>query len=210
MNSTRFLTRAMLFALGLNAVSALAMAQTQDGGAAPQLPPGWTAEDMQAMMVAATPGEMHAHLMKEVGAWECQTKMWMAADTEPVESTGEMTVKPMLDGRFTQVEMKGEMPGMGPYTGMGTYGFDNVSKKFVATWLDNFGTGMMVGEGELSADGKKLSWEFKGNCPIQKKQIVMREVETITSPTTKTLEMFGPDPKTGKEYKTMEIHLTKK
>ena len=37
----------------------------------------------------------------------------------------------------------------------------------------------------------------------------MREVETITGPNTKTLEMFGTDPKSGKEFKMMSIELTK-
>jgi hypothetical protein len=34
-------------------------------------------------------------------------------------------------------------------------------------------------------------------------------VETITGADTKTLEMFGADPKSGKEYKMMRIELTK-
>jgi hypothetical protein len=174
-----------------------------------QLPPGWTAEDMQAYMTAATPGKEHEFLMREIGDWDCETTMWMTPDSEAIESTGTATVKPILDGRYTQVEWKGEMPGMGPYNGLGTYGYDNVKKKYVSTWMDNMSTGMMVGEGELSEDGKKLTWEYKGHCPIQKKEIVMRQIETITSPTTKTLEFFGPD-KTGKDYKHMEIKLTKK
>jgi hypothetical protein len=37
----------------------------------------------------------------------------------------------------------------------------------------------------------------------------MREVDTVTGPNSKTLEMFGPDPKTGKEFKMMTIELTK-
>ena len=43
-----------------------------------QLPPGWTAEDMQAMMAAGTPGKMHEHLAKDVGMWQGKTTMWMA------------------------------------------------------------------------------------------------------------------------------------
>jgi hypothetical protein len=38
----------------------------------------------------------------------------------------------------------------------------------------------------------------------------MRQVETITGPTTKTLEMTGADPKSGKEFKMMSIELTRK
>jgi hypothetical protein len=69
---------------------------------------------------------------------------------------------------------------------------------------------MMQGVGELSDDGKKLTWKFKANCPLTKKPVAMREIETVTGPNTKTLEMWGADPKSGKEFKMMEIELTKK
>ncbi len=174
-----------------------------------QLPPGWTAEDMQAMMAAGTPGKMHERLAQDIGTWRCKTTMWMAPDTEPMTSEGTSTVTPLLGGRFTECEMKGEMPGMGPYDGLGIYGFDNVSQQFVCTWIDNHGTGMMNGVGELSADGKTINWEFTGNCPVTRKPITMREVETTTGPNTKTLEMFGTPPKGGEEFKMMSIEMTK-
>ena len=87
--------------------------------------------------------------------------------------------------------------------------FDNVSKKFVAIWLDNHSTGIMQGVGEQSSDGKTTTVSYTHNCPITKKPTVMREVETITGPNTKTLEMIGTDPKSGKEFKMMSIELTK-
>ncbi len=174
-----------------------------------QLPPGWTMEDMQAMMAAGTPGKMHERLAGEVGTWECATQMWMQPGGEPMSSTGTSVVKPLMDGRYTQVEMNGDMPGMGPYEGIGIYGFDNVTQKFVSTWIDNHGTGIMVGTGELSADGKTLTWEFTGNCPITKQPMVMKEVETTIGPNAKRLEMFGPDPKTGEVFKMMSIEMTR-
>jgi hypothetical protein len=38
----------------------------------------------------------------------------------------------------------------------------------------------------------------------------MRQVETYNSETSKSMEMFSADPKTGKEYKMMKIEMTKK
>jgi hypothetical protein len=175
-----------------------------------QLPPGWTQDDLQAMISAGTPGKMHQFLAKDVGAWTGKATMWMAPGAEPTKSESTATVKPMLDGRFTQCEVKGEMPGMGPYVTIGIVGFDNVSKKFVANWIDNHGTGMMNGTGELSRDGKTLTWKFTYNCPITKKPALMRQIETATGPNTKTLEVFGAEPKSGKEFKMMQIELTKK
>ena len=101
------------------------------------------------------------------------------------------------------------MPGMGPYKGFGIYGFDNVSQKLISIWLDNHSTGIMKGEGKQSSDGKTTTWKFSFNCPITKKPAVMREVETITGPNTKTLEMFAEDPNSGEEYKMMSVELTR-
>jgi len=180
--------------------------------AAPEakLPPGWTAEDMQAYMVAATPGKMHALLQQSVGEWTGKCQTWMAGVEQPMESQCMATTTPLMDGKFVKWEMKGDMPGMGPYHGYGLYGYDNVAQKFQCTWLDNLGTGMMVGTGDLSPDGKTLTWNFAFHCPITKKQMVMREIETYTDSKTKTIEMFGPDPKTGREFKMMRLELTKK
>ncbi len=175
-----------------------------------KLPPGWTEADMQACMIAGTPGKMHEHLAKGAGVWEGKNTMWMAPGAEAMTSDSTTTVTPMMDGRFVKVEVAGEMPGMGPYNGFGLYGFDNVAKKFVSTWMDNHSTGLMTGTGELSPDGKTMTWKYTYTCPITKKPAVLREVETITGPTTKTLEMFGAEPKSGKEFKMMSIELTKK
>jgi hypothetical protein len=102
------------------------------------------------------------------------------------------------------------MPGMGPYNGFGLFGYDNVSQKFVSTWIDSCGTGMAHGEGELSPDGKTLTITRTYNCPLTKKPVSMRETETMTGPNTKTLEITGTDPKSGKEFKMLSVEFVKK
>ena len=175
-----------------------------------QLPPGWTASDMQACMAAATLGKMHEHLAKSVGTWHGKNTLWMYPGAQPAKSESTTTIKPMLDGRYLQCEMSGDMPGMGPYSGFALYGFDNVSQKFVSTWVDNCGTGMAHGTGDLSGDGKTLTWNYAYNCPITKKPTALREVETWAGADARKLEIFGIDPKSGKEFKMMEIELTRK
>jgi hypothetical protein len=180
------------------------------GQAEMKLPPGWNMEDMQACIVAGTPGKMHELMAKDAGVWEGENTMWMAPGAEPVKSKSKTTITPIMDGRYIKMEMNGEMPGMGPYSGLGFCGFDNVSQKFVATWFDNRSTGIMTGTGELSADGKTMTWTYNFNCPLTKQPVTMREIDKTTGPNTKTMEMYSPDPKTGKEYKMMSIELTKK
>ncbi len=173
-----------------------------------ELPPGMTMEDMQACMEAATPGEMHLHLAKGVGVWEGKTTMWMTPEAEPVESTCTTTISPMMDGRYIKCKTEGDMGGM-PFTGLGIYGFDNVSQEFQTMWIDNCGTGMATGTGELSSDGKTMTWVLEYNCPITKKLTKMREVERRTGEDMMTMEIYGVSPHTGKEFKMMEIKYTR-
>jgi hypothetical protein len=176
-----------------------------------KLPPGWTEADMQACMLAATPGEMHKHLAKHVGVWQGKCQMWMpGGESEPMKSDCTYTVTSIMDGRYIKAELVGEMPGMGPFNGLGITGFDNVSQKFVSTWVDNCNTGIVNGTGEISPDGKVMTWTFTVNCPIAKKPAIMRHNEVLTGENTKTLDIFGSDPKSGKEYKAMRIEFTRK
>lgn len=151
--------------------------------------------------------EAHQALARGAGVWEGTTTMWMFPGADPVTSASTSRAQMVMDGRHLKVEWSGEMPGMGPYNGIGYYGYDNVSQKYVAIWLDNQSTGMMHGTGEQSADGKVTTIHYTYNCPITKKPCVMRDVETITGPDTKTMEMYGPDPTTGKEFKMLQIDL---
>lgn len=212
MNARNLIPPVVIAGIGV-AIGAIAIADTTTRPAAPgdmKLPPGWTQEAMQACIAAGTPGKNHEFLTHGAGVWRGTCTMWMAPDTDPLPShSNTTTVTPIMDGRYVRVEMEGEMPGMGPYKGLGVYGFDNVTQQFVSSWIDNHGTGIGTGIGALSSDRKVLTWKFTFNCPREKKAVTFREVETITGPDTKTLEMFNTDAKTGKEYKMMRIELTR-
>lgn len=216
MSSNKPTSFMFLAAVGLAVIAPLAIADATKDSKAPaglpsdfKLPPGWTMEDMQACIAAATPGKEHKRLADGAGVWDGKTTMYMPG-AEPQQGECVSTVTPMMDGRFVKCEIKGDMPGMGPFEGFGIYGYDNVAKKFVSSWVDNQSTGIMTCSGELSADGKVLSWDCQFNCPLTKKLTKMRQIETVTGPNTGRLEMFGPDPKTGKEMKMMTIDLTKR
>lgn len=215
MKHSKLITLGCVATLGLAAfVGSLAIAEDAKDAkvqAQPEmkLPPGWTADDMKAMVDAATPGKMQQLLGKEAGEWHGKHQMWMPpGGGEPMRSQSKTTITPIMDGRYTRIDVAGEMPGMGPYTAQGIYGYDNVTGKFVSTWIDNQSTGIMTGEGELTADGKSITWQFAYNCPLTKKPAVMRQTETVGG-NNKTLEMFGADPKTGKEFQMMRIDATR-
>ena len=220
MNRRTLFTAALAAGLGLSTFASAAepsqaaakVSKPAAAAAQPEmkLPPGWTEADMQAYMVASTPGKEHQRLAQEAGVWQGKSTMWMYAGAEPVQSECTYTVTPIMDGRYVKGEMAGEMPGMGPFTGFCITGFDNVSKQYACTWIDGASTGLMTGTAEASPDGKTLTWKFTFNCPVTRKPTPMRQVETMTAPGAKTLEMWSVDPKSGKEYKMMKIDFRKK
>lgn len=197
-----------LIALAGTVGSAVAATDAKPQGDAAGVP-GMSAEDMQKFAAAATPGKMHEKLAEGLGTWHGEATMWMAPDAEPISCETTSLASSLLDGRFVKLDMSGEMPGMGAWHGVGIFGYDNVAKKFQAVWISDHGTGMMVGNGTMSEDGKTLTWDYTGSCPIANGPIAVRDVETITGPDSKTIESFGADPKTGEEFKMMSIELTR-
>jgi len=201
-------------AAALVAVSgSIALANHQDRPGSPPeqpppLPPGWTQEDMQKCIEAGTPGEMQAWLAEGVGVWRGTAKSWMAPNTEPVECELTSTCTPLYDGRYIKCEIKGESP-MGVFEGQGFYGFDNTTETFQSSWIDNMSTGIYCGTGERTSDGTSIEWNYSYTCPITNKKTTLREVETITGENTRTFEMYGIDPKSGREFKMMEVNFTR-
>lgn len=190
-------------------VGAWAFAEPTKNAPEFKLPAGWTPEDMQKCMSAGTPGAMHEFLAKGAGKWQGNQMLWMGPGAEGMASTCTAEHAMIMDGRFAQYHVEGEMPGMGPFRGMGIMGYDNVSKKFVASWVDNHGTGIMQGLGTLSDDQKSMTWNYTYNCPITGKPATMREVDTFDGDNKFKMVMFATDPKSGKEYKMCEIDYTR-
>jgi hypothetical protein len=164
----------------------------------------------KAWMDYANPGEMHTMLSKSDGKWNGENTMWMENGAKPVTSTSEATNKMVFGGRYQVSEHKGDFMGM-PFEGMSITGYDNSKKKFVSTWIDNMGTGIMNMEGVWNASTKSIEFKGKMTDPSRPgKDCNVREVYTFLDDNTQKMEMYGPDAKTGKEFKTMEIKYTRK
>ena len=170
-------------------------------------------KQMEAYTKAATPGKEHAQLMKAVGTWDGKLKHWMKPDAPAQESTCVTKMTSLFDGRYLSCQTEGDMgPEMGgmKFLGHGLYGYDNVAKEYQSTWIDNMGTGIMTGTGELSSDGKTMTWTMNCHCPITGKEMTLREVDRVIDDNHTVLEMYGPDLESGKEFKMMEISYTRR
>jgi uncharacterized protein DUF1579 len=179
------------------------------------------APDMQKMMEQMTElaklNENHKLLTSLDGTWSYTVKMWMDGDStkKPDISKGTATRKSIMDGRYVVMDVSGkmEMPGADgkmksvTFKGQGTEGYDNVKKKFVGTWMDNMGTGIMMSEGDYDPATKTFTYtgEFE-MMPGMKQKI--REVVKVNDKDHMDLEWY--EDRGGQEAKTMEINYTRK
>ena len=168
-----------------------------------------SATAMKSMMEYGTPGEPHKMLAKSNGTWTGEVTMWMAPDAPPSTSKMTMTNKMIMDGRYQVSEAKGDMMGM-PFNGMSTTGYDNHKKVYVSTWIDNMGTGVMKMEGPWDEASKSMTLTGTMMNPATGKECDFKEVFRIIDDNNQVMEMYGPDLQTGKQYKNMEIKLTRK
>ena len=198
MRSTTALAIAALF------VSAAALA----ADAPPQMSPEQKAM-MDKMTKAATPGAQHAMLAKMAGEWTCKVKYQMDPSQPWQESQSTATITALMDGRYVQEVDAGQMGGM-PFSGMGLYGFDNVSGKYVSTWIDNMGTGIETSVGTPDASGKVITWVATMNDPMTGKSKTSRMVTTVIDDNHHTVEMFDVPPGGKKEAKMMTIDYVRK
>lgn len=181
-----------------------------DSTATEEWKPVDSATASKAWMDYATPGEMHKMLAKSNGTWSGETTMWMENGGKPMTSKSEATNKMIFDGRYQVSDHKGNFMGM-PFEGMSITGYDNAKKKFISTWIDNMGTGIMHMEGVWNPSKKTIEFKGKMTDPTRPgKDCDVKEVYTFVDDNNQTMEMYGPDAKTGKEFKTMEIKYVRK
>jgi hypothetical protein len=171
-------------------------------------PSGVSGEQMEAMTRAMTPGLPHKHLARLVGSWIFTNKMWVTPGQPPAESSGTMHGETILDGRYVQTVWKGNIMGMA-FEGRGMDGYDNVAQKYVSSWVDNMGTGIMYSTGTCDDAGKVCAYNSDMWDPMTGKKSSMKSVITWVDDNTFTNEMYGNDP-SGKEMKMMEITAKRK
>lgn len=166
-----------------------------------------SATQMKAWQAYATPGDAHKRLTEEVGTWSCDMTFWYEPNGKPEKATATATVKMVLGGRYQETDYKGTIMGA-PFEGKGTVAYNNASKEYTNTFIDNMGTGMMVSNGTYDEASKSMQMKGEVVNPVSGKKAPYREVYTIVDPTTRKMEMY--DTKNGNEYKSMEIIMKKK
>ena len=176
--------------------------------AKPATPPMDPKAMEEMMMKAAAPGPPHQRLQKLAGEWNATVESTMDPSQPPQKTTSVAVITTLMDGRYVQEVSTGEMMGR-PFSGMGITGYDNLRKKYVSMWIDNFGTGIMTSEGTPDASGNVINWTGESPDPMSGKMAKFRMVTRFLSDDKHTFGMFGAGPD-GKETKMMEITYERK
>lgn len=164
--------------------------------------------ETKAWMDYMTPGEVHKMMAKWDGEWTETMTMWMAPGAPAEKNTATCVNKMILGGRYQSSSHTGNFNGMA-FEGLSTVAYDNIKKKFISTWLDNFGTGILIMEGTWDAATKTMHSKGKQIDPTTGKEDMVRETFQVIDDNTQKIEMFKT-PAGGKEFKTMEVLFTRK
>jgi uncharacterized protein DUF1579 len=166
-------------------------------------------ETMKKWQEYAMPGAGHKILESLVGEWNVESRFWIGGPGgEPSTSKGSAKVRWLLGNRYVQEEFSGEMMSM-PFQGIGTTGYDNFKKKYLSTWIDSMGTGILVSEGTADASGKVLTFLGKMDEPATgQKDKPTKYIIRILGPDKREFEMH--DLSLGEKSKVFEMTYTRK
>jgi hypothetical protein len=173
-------------------------------------------EMMKQMIEMSKLNENHKLLAGMDGNWNYAIKFWMNPDPNapPQQSKGIATRKSIMGGRYSVMDVSGKMQMPGEdgkmkdvqFKGMGLEGYDNVKQKFVASWIDNMGTGIQFSEGTYDPATKTLTYTSEMEMMPGMKTPV-REVLKVPDKDHMMLEWY--ENRGGQEKKTMEINYTR-
>jgi hypothetical protein len=179
-------------------------AKTPDAAAAP------TAEQKAMMdwMTKNQPGEGQKMLAGRAGEWNLEVKSWMDPKAPPSVSKATASAKMIMDGRYLQETTTGDMGGA-PFSGMGYTGYDNMTKKYKATWIDSMSTGIFSCEGTYDAASKSITMTGETYEPMAGKVVPVKTVTRLVDDKSHVFEWWGPAPGSTELFKSMEITYTR-
>lgn len=155
----------------------------------------------------ATPGEAHKVLAYKTGTWSVKVKCYMSSDAPAMESKGTSDIKWTLGEHYLEENVNGEFGGM-PFQGRGILGYDNMKQKYVGTWIDNMGTGVMYSEGTYDPSTKSFHYSYSSPDFVSGQYVASRSIEKKIDNDHWTVQMWGPG-RDSKDYLSMELEYTR-
>jgi hypothetical protein len=166
------------------------------------------AATVAALEKAMNPGEGQKKLEFMVGTFDVKIRTWVDPSKPPIESTATSVATWVLGNRYVQQMLSGHVGGE-PWNGIGYAGFDNISKTYVATYMDSGSTGMDWFTGTMDADGKaaKMTATIHDAITLKPVKAELRLGIAANGDHTTSLWQAGAG---GKMVKVMELQYTRK
>lgn len=166
------------------------------------------AEALAAYLIAANPAEEHERLASLEGEWTVSGKFWSEPGSEAITATHASKMRMALGGRYLIEDLVGDMWGE-EFRGIGITAFDNVEEQYVAVWVDNLSTGILVlrGHYDRSEDAVVMTGEYTD--PVTREKRSLRSVERVTDDGTRVYEHWE-GLSDGTELKVMELTYRRK
>jgi hypothetical protein len=162
---------------------------------------------MEAMMRAATPGEPHKLLATMAGSWDISMKAWMDPSKPPEESKATSEAKMILGGRYLEEKITGSFGGM-EFLGQALQAYDNVQKKHIFAFIDNFGTGISTADGKYDAEKKTISYNGEEIDPLSGNKTKTKMLYHLIDKDKYEVDMFRVVD--GKDVKSMHLDCVRK
>lgn len=157
---------------------------------------------------AMTPGEGQKKLGFMAGTFDAKMRTWATPSSPPAENTAVMVGNWVLGGRYIQMMLAGTVTGE-PYSGIGYAGFDNTTKKYVATFMDSASTGMEWYTGGFDASGKRATLKGSMANPVTAKPTPLEMRLTLDAAGNHVTELWG-EGLGNTMFKMIEITYTKR
>ncbi len=143
-----------------------------------------------ALENAMTPGPGQKKLEFMVGTFDVKIRTWPTPSDPPVEDTAVMVANWVLGGRYVQLMLAGTVMGQ-PYSGIGYAGFDNTTKKYMATFMDSGSTGMEWYTGGFDATGSRATLKGSMANPVTGKPSPLEMRLTLDTAGNHVTELWG-------------------
>jgi hypothetical protein len=154
------------------------------------------------------PGEGQKKLDYMVGTFDVKVRTWVDPAGAASESSAVAIGQWVLGGRYVQLTLSGFVAGE-PFDGIGYAGYDNVAKKYVASYMDSASTGMEWYTGALAPDGKTALLTATVHDAITGQPTVVELRVSRSADGNHVTELWQPE-KSGKMVKVMELVYTRR
>ncbi len=150
----------------------------------------------------------HEFLKKYDGEWDGKVIMFQPDGDIAVEFTGIASSDMIMGDRYQVTTLTADILGQ-PMQGMSMLAFDTTTQEFVNTWIDNFGTGMLILQGIWNVQNPKQI-DFTGNMiePVTGEEIFVRQEYLFVDQNTQMMRLWY-DQGEG-EYEAMHVVYTRK